>query len=788
MGTAFLLLSFEITTKKADEPPGVEPGTNVYEGYGDSQYASAANLRRADDNDAIDSSTIGNLTQKCKVNIANLFGLDYFNTTRMGGGSLSTMQVSETHAYTYFYDTRVTGEILEPVLSSVISINRDTCAVDWIANITDVSTKAAKILLAKYPDDYNATLVETFVRSDTDGPCFSPITLYKDFIITGDGCIGNYFFSDAYYESRPQDNGGPILGKTWGITKNERHHMNGHIYVLNAKTGDLLDADRLADSCESEAQGYCGVEALGRMTQVVYDEVDDATYVFAGTSNPFRRGKYTRIDNDEERFNIGILNGNREVRKGGILKRFRLYPDGTIEETWRTYGSPPALFAGDQNPYNASHVFATDDEAEQYNYHNDGLWSIPMIDLDRRHVCISGGNGLMMPAEMIITAVNATGTFNPIDGSQGYPHRTYLDWMTLFNAATTVKEQTALYNDFKQTQKDRLAAMSAVPGNRFDDYFANSFTVLDFDTGTRKWQHKRIMTDTWISLTRQLHTFSSLEPYPYQRALYLGGGGDQDYPMGGLHIMPTEGGDDYYIVAAKDGSVQIFDPDTGDVIADTKHLIGQVFGAINYGGTVDNNWNMHFNGAWHRILEFLGDIAHISKFNATTGEITVDPNPECTFPWDLCLTNGTWHSNAFLDTFDDLGGGAGQFYLNQDTELPLGAGLLFKVNVPNANIAITASREDTDERIGATGHAVLTTVNDILIATNHMGRIEFWDPVSMQKIMEIDLLPDVAGLPYHPGRLVCENGVAPAGNEIWFTCGGNFPGEGPGAFVYSYSV
>lgn len=774
-------------------PQDCEPvGSNKYEGHGDTMFAADSNLRRATQNVEINSETVEGMTQKCKINIAALFGLDFLQDIRMGGGPLSTMQLSETHAYMYIYNPNDTDE---PIVSTLIAMNRATCEIAWTRNITDVSTEAAGKLLAKFPDQYNAALVEAFERPVSDNVCFSPIALYKNYLFSGTGCTGNRLFSDDYYDSRPQANGGPILRHTWGITNDDRHWMNGQVFVFDATTGELLDADRLADSGEVEAQGYCNVDAVVRMPQIAEDE-DGTIYAVYGSSHPSRRGRYTPIDNNEERYNIAIANGNREVRKGGVLKRFKVTANNMLEETWRMYGSPLALFAGDINPMNPMEIFANDSRAEEYNFHNDGLWANPMIDMDRRQIGVSGGNGLFMPAELIIAAHTANGTVDAKTGAQGYPSRTYREWEEIYGNATSFDEMQSIYRDFVQSQKDRLAAMEAIPGNRRNEFYANSFIVVDFDTGAQKWKYTRLPSDTWIALTQQLYTFESLDPYPYLKAQYLGGGGDHDYPMGALRVVTNDDGRDYYVIAAKDGSVQSFDPVTGELISNTKTMPGQVPGGINYGGTIDENGHIYFSGAWRRLLEFLADMGHVTTYNTTTGEITVTPNPDCPNPFFVpeenppCLTADTqWFSQSLIDVFDDFGNGENALYLNQNAAVPDGAGTFLKVQVPQLVIDATAIREPANERVGTSGHVILTSVNDIVFVTNSFGSIETWNPVTMTKIQEWDVSGDVVGLPGHPGLLTCDNGVAVAGKEVWFTCGGaGFSGNGPGAFVYAFSL
>lgn len=786
---AFLALIIAPMVNHAPARPVPLQGSNEYLGLGDTPEVSLANLRRAENNAYLNSKSVLNLTLDCKIDIAGLFDLDYLKEVRFNGGPLGTMQASKEHVYGFLYNPN--GEAgTGDKISIVFAIRRSDCVVEWYTNILDVSTQAAKILAKKFPGQYDDAAIATFQRDVNDDACFGPIAVHGDYIFTGDGCTGNALFSDEYYNSRPQANGGPILGASWGVTNQERHLLNGKIYVLNRHTGKLVDADRLVDSGEVEAQGYCNPEGVTRMMTPYTDPRTGEMFMLAGVSNPGRRGKWTRIDTNETRFHIGILNGNRETRKGGVLKRFRVSPSGQLTEMWRRYGSPKALFAGDVNPFNASHVFATDDEAETMaNYHCDGLWGQRLlVDLKRNKVVVPGGNGLFMPAILIKEAHLASGTLNAVTGGQGYPLRVYREWIEAFDAVTSADEIAAVYEDFKQTQIDMIAAMVAIPGNRFIEYFANSITTLDLDTGATIWQHKRVATDTWISLSFQAFTFTHLDDY--QKSMYWGGGGDQDYPMGPLRISNPVTGEDYYMVSAKDGSTQIFHPDTGAIINDVKGVPGQVPGGINYGATSDGRF-YYTTGSYKRLIEFLSDLNHITTYNQTSGEITVLPNYNCAVPGPCDVGQGPWFSDAFVDTYNNLGGGAGRFYGELNTHIPDHANLILKLDAYTGNIAAMASRENVGvDPVIAAGHTLLTSANDVLFATNPAGLFEVWNANTMQRLWWYNATADVASLPGHTGKLAASTPMIPVGNEVW-TCAGEAGFWGNdfwGKYCYKFSV
>lgn len=780
-------------------PPEFEfPGSNVFEGYGDTAEAGNANIRRAEDNEFITSETVDDLELKCKVDIAALYNETFLFGYRFNQGRYGVVQVSETHSY---ITIGVPDTVNLSKQSKIVAINRETCEIDAVVNITDINTQAVKLIAQKYPGEYNLAEVDAFQRSVDDGLCFSPIVLFGNRIITGDGCIDPNFFRAPYYDSLPQANGGPILGKSWGITNDNRHLLAGNLYVLDATTLELLDADRVADAGEAAAFGNCNVNGIVGVPQVVADEeVDEANYIFVGTHTPTIYDAYTRLDRISARMTIGKLNGNRPTSRN-TFKRFHLYDNGTVSETWRIYDTPEPLMGGDQHPMNASVILANDTVADELNYYGSGFAYSALVDLERRQAVVTGGTAFVMPKEAAIAAFLATGTGNPQTGGFGYPNRTHTDWTRLFAAATTSAEQHSIYADFVQTQVDRETAVRLyVNTDRYDAFLADCLAVVDIDTGTIKWTKRRVATNSDASeFLFEFYLGVDFDSEEYIKAQYLGASGDHDWNLSPVHVI-GEYGPDFYALGAKDGSIQIFDPDTGAVASDTKVLTGQWTGSINTGGTIDDGGNVYFSGQWYRTLNYLSDLSHITTFNETTSEITFEDNPNCPIldgPSACVDSDYDWYSNAFIDTFDDLLNGAGAIYLNQDIAMPEGVGLLLKSPVPYAANVLAVTRDPPGQRtVGGVsmdppllGEAVLTSVNDVLIATNQFGTIQLWDATTMEPIRVLDLLPDVAVLPGHPGALSCSNGVAIAGKEIWFACGDiSLNGSGPGAFVYSYSV
>lgn len=799
-GGIFLAAMLNAKPIGAPTTPPVSPpeseGTNIFEGYGDTPEAGNANIRRAESNEFINSQTVPDLQLKCKVDVASIYNLTYLPGSQFNGGRRGMVQVSETHSYL----TLGSIDVLGFYVSYLIAINRETCAIDAVVSINDVNSQAVARLAQKYPSEYDQGAVDAFQRDPADGFCFSPIVLSGNRIITGDGCTHPGFFSDAYYDSRPQANGGPVLGKSWGVTTPERHLLGGNVYVLDATTLQLLDADRVVDAGEAEAVGNVNVNGVVGVPQVVVDdEVDEATYVVVGSHAPTIFGIWTRLDRNAARREVGKLNGNRPTNRNS-LKRFRLYDNGTIVENWRVYDTPQPLMGGDPHPMDAMLVLANDTEADELNYYGSGFAHSAAADLDRRQLIVTAGTAYLMPGEAAVAAYLARGTWNAQTGGLGYPKCTHTEWTRLFASAVTTEQQQSLYADFKQTQVNREEGLRLLLNNeRYDEVLLDSVAVLDLDDGSIKWTKRRVATNSEAAATNWVESYGvAFDSEDYVKAQYLAGSGDHDWDMAAVHVI-GDSGPDFYSLGATDGSIQILDPDTGSVVSDIKVLTGQWAGSINTGGTIDDAGNVYFSGQWHRTLNNLSDLNHITKINRTTVEIQVDENANC--PLDASSTcvdsDSLWYSNAFVDTFNDLGNGAGGVYINQEVPLPDSVGLLFSAPVPYAATALAVTRDPVGERNafpGSTdppllGEAVLTSVNDVLIATHIYGNIQFWDMTTMTPIRIIDLLPDVQAIPGHPGHVTCSSGVAVAGREVWFACGEvGLNGSGPGAFVYSYSV
>jgi len=812
-------------------------GSNEFSGLGEN--GGLDNTRSSQNNKYINSGSVVNLNLKCKFDVAALENRTFLEGVRIMG-PLSILQSDNKRVYG-FYGSLLSGNqpVQDDDISGLFAVNRADCSLAWHVKARDISTQAAKILLEKFPGEYDPVAVENFVRPEGEHTCFGPIALQGDYIFTGDGCSGNFFFTDNYYASLPQANGGPILGKTWGVTTATRHWLHGQVWVINKANGKLAAVDRVGDAGEEAAQGYVNPFIQTRMMTPFVDPVDGQTYVITTVSHGARQGKYTRIDDDESRVQIGILNENREVRKGGCIKKFLVEAQGgkiDLKEVWRYYGNPPMLFAGDTNPYNITTNFTSDEDAEQRNYHGDGIWAQrPLVDLELRQVVISGGNGLQIPAEIITAARTAMGTTDPATGAQGYPGRSYRQWYLLFNEATSVEAIEKLYQDFVQTQKDSVAAALAISGSRLEEYAATALVAIDIDTGARKWYFRKTASDTWFSLSLQAQTFSEVPLFNHFQ--YLGGGGDHDYGMGPIKIKDPATGKFFYVCLAKDGSIQAVNAASGEVLYSHKLMHSGMDGGFNYQASFDGR-HIYAGTQYTRGLDFLGDKNHDTQFNTTSGEPfftvieqfpfkkkTVDriakhivsqkpyrdlinhaitrlagegrtgwqSNHVARMPIEMPDIFGNiscnWYTNELTDTFNDKGGGAGQFYNNLESQLEFQQGTIVKIDAYTGKAVNYATRMPASGPF-PNGNALVTTVNDVVLASSQQGQFQAWDAKTLTPLWTYDVNADVTGLPGYPSPVaVVSNPPIAVGNEVWATHGEfGFWGNYPGKYLYCFDV
>ncbi len=783
----------------------------TYMGLGSDAKLSLDNLRRVE-NKCFTKKRLerGNLMVDCVFDIATqLYDAAFVEGTRVIG-PLGTLQADDKYVYGY---TGTQGNSLEslttPELSLLFAIDRSNCELEWAVDATTINTLSTQMVVEKYPTMFDIFSATEYERSPYDGNSFGPITLFDKYIVTGDGAPGNYFFTDDYYDSLPQANGGPILGKTWGITNYNRHLMHQKVYLIRKSDGELLDADFFADFGDAEGQGYCNPFAQSRMMVAFEDhQRNNQKFVLTTTSNGFRQGKWTLLDPNITRIEIGLMNGNREVKKGGRATLFRIKEkfspstgelvSATLKEVWRYYGSPRMLFEGDLNPYYRGYpgdgedsygepeYFPDDTEAEIRNFHNDGLWSQrPLVDLEYRQVVIGGGNGLQMPIEEIVAAKTADDDEETFTGASSYPNRCFRDWYLLFKQAEDEEDQRRLYDDFKYTQKKMLQNMVETYGNRIFEFAANSVIAIDLDTGELKWTHKNVVHDTWVSLLFYAQNYDVNDLPTLLQFMYVGGGGDYDY---GIGPVKTKYG---YSTFGKDGSMQLLEPRTGDVIYDQKITSGVTLGGFNYQLSSDGEYA--YGGiSFYTGLDFLADKNHCTILNEFGYPEFTEIESFSGVPSIYANSTPTWWSSEVKDPFGQLRNIPGDYLNNIQVNAAFESNTaIAKIHVPTGKV-ITMNLM---RPVNTPGSPLSVSVNDLLVTSSLSGFLYVWDADTMDLLWEYDIRPDITNpmdIDEYPGNdeaIVINSPPIVVGREIWMTFGEyNFWGNSPGKYLYKFKL
>lgn len=307
-----------------------------------------------------------------------------------------------------------------------------------------------------------------------------------------------------------------------GDANARRHLLRNTIMFLDKETGELLAVNRYADSGEDAANNWVQVQSALHMATPFLDPRDGQKYIVAGNSITRQSALYIPYDTDVNRINIGIINDNVTTQKGGRLTKFLIEESGSqvdLVEVWRFYTVPEPLEAGDTNPFDGS-TFATDFEAEHYNYHYDGVWAQrPIIDLKRRQICFPGGNGKQMPKEDIILARDPSIATAP----NSHPERNWQEWILAFNAVSdsttgSVAAQDEVFESYRQTNEDIRSALETVSASRpqaavdrYKQYLANAISCVDLDSGEFNWTWRRAPVDTWFG--RVSFTLRPVEGY-----------------------------------------------------------------------------------------------------------------------------------------------------------------------------------------------------------------------------------------------------------------------------------
>lgn len=774
---------------------------DIYEGLGDTSTTSNGNNRSAENNKYLTSDTVPQMVLKWKFDIASTIPGAGNDVTSRIVGPLSTPQADEN---TVYFQTGSNFSIATPNAvknSYIIALNRKDGTLKWKVDYFSISTQAQFMVAAKYPSEYNIPLGWT--RDETFSSAFAPIALHGNFIITGNSDDTPELKTTAYYNSVPQANGGPVLKQNWGVTNSNRHILRTSIFVLDKHTGKLVDADRYGDSGEAKAQGYCNVNCALRMTSPYYDCKLKKDFVVAGCSITLKGRTWTDRDTNATQRNIAILNGNRMVDTTRVTL-FELSSGGKLKEKWRWYGTPKKLFAGDQNPYTGA-IFATDAQAEDYNYHLDGIWSQrPLIDLERRQIAFSGSNGVSMPKEDIKAALTAPGTIDPVTGAQGYPSRNAYDWFNLYTAAsdpmTGSREQIqAVARSFYQSQRDRANAIMSLPGTRAAEYFAGAIGVVDMDTGATKWKYWKNPLDTsqvgatggWLS---NFATLSDIMKWQL-----AGDSGDLDMAIGPVHVLNKEKNLDIYVAIGKDGSMQGLNPDTGAVIWNTKFGMPANIGSANY-GTATDGVSLYQSVLNSHRQDAINSAINNVRIQETSPGVWMPYIPLSPPSPNFASVQMNWYSDQFVDRYNSLGGGTGKFYHDLGVRIPYGQNFMVKIDAATGCVLMEVPTTPPppypfDLTQTSIPNTPTTCVNDVVFSANSIGgKLVGYNSSNFHVIFEYDVFPDVSSIPNYPKPyIICDSPIIPVGREIYtgqgdvgLQLGSNV--NTPGRYFYCFEV
>lgn len=775
--------------------------SNNYLGLSDRKDYGIDSIRSTQNNNNVNSHTVGNMNLKYKYDVGSLFGLTGGLANKRIVGPQGTPQVDEDRVY---FNAG----------NKIICLDRQTGNTVWIADYIQISTEAQKKIADKYPSEYNHDIVKNYIRSGTTD--FAPITVFEDYVITGDSAnvAGNSLLPElltpAYFASRPQANGGPVLGPSYGITNNERHLLRNSIILLCKYTGKFIDSDRYSDSGEPQAQGYCNIQCILRMP-TAFKDCENKMFLIAGCSIFAYNVAHTMWDSDPNRMDIGLLNNNRPTQKGGRVTKFYINKDPvngktTLSEVWRYYPVPKMLFKGDSNPYTGE-IFQTDREAEEYNYHFDGVWGMrPTVDLSRRNVLFGTANGRQMPKEDLIAAYSAKGSYNYENGGQGYPSRSHAEWMNALSNVTSSDDIKSFTNDYRQTQLDKMNAIGKLGGTRYDKYMANSIVCLDLDTGKRKWYFRNIATDTFASFTFQLVNPAFYNPFsfppvdrlaPLMKYQYMGESNDSDYGTSVVHVKSKTSDFEIYIAAGKDGTVQGFDPDNGKLLWYTRGGWPTATGAFNYAITTDENY---VYGLVVNTETELGQNVYNIKYDPSLSppvSITLNPYPTPT---------RTWYSDYFVDNWNIFSNGTGLVYENQNIPIDSRLKYIVKIDVRTGKLVLTGLVNGNTQVQSALNGQVASVSDLLLVAGGTSGKLYAFDTKNFEPKFEYNAFADVQasytlaagdpGFPQNTGAaqlnlnyLECASSPIVAGNEMYFSGSGDtLITFSPSKYFYCFTI
>lgn len=764
---------------------------------------------RHTDNPFLDSTTVGKLQHKWRLNVGVVVPNANPNDT-IGArivGPLASLQASEDMIYVtvglYGWDTFIETDYLKE--SFILAANRSNGEKVWVANYTYMSTMAARRIAHKYPNEFNVTKVDEFYRTNEFGTGgFGPLVLTDDDIIfvaesspTHEFLTDNYFAgipdeNDPDIKGFPQANGGPIIKEGWAVDNNIRHYIRGAIIAIDAKTGEFLGADKLLDYGEGtrsdargpqdrSAQGMVGIFQGGRMPKVY--EYNNQRHVACGITmlDIPQAEYYMRTNYEVEHITIAELNGNIQRHYGG-LKDFIFTRNSSgvfFEENFRHYTMPRMLFEGDTNPFNPNEVFENDTRAGEYNYGVDGCWAQGIyVDKERGLLIHACGNGKYRPVEEILAGWNTPATCVPSLGVCSCPNCTYYQFRK--EAAETVKTPKDLQQWHKRymlTASDRQTAIDAI-SPRAREYMANAVYAVYINNGSLAWVYHHTPADSWQSVNFQFELDLTNEMPLFNQYQLLFEGGDNDYGYGPIYSEDY----DVIIVNAKDGTIEILDPDNGHLISSTRVGFPTIAGTNNYGNTLidDEMFVVSFNGD-HLGYDW-GPLYHETTLDSDGLPNVNFPDPTeegdnilfVPFPTDKAIGDGGKRKRLF----------------DPNTHVLVG------VNIRNGKITRTRSINDPDNvdpDVLNPFSLPSTSVNDvIMVPTGFDSSLRMYNARTFKKLFDFNGFEDLqaTGSNLEDRTFVYANSVAiPVGYQVFWPHGEvGFQGASKGRYVHCFEV
>lgn len=762
-------------------------------------------------NPFLDSTTVGKLQHKWRLNVGVVVPGANPNDT-VGArivGPLSSIQASEDMIYVtvglYGWDSFIEIDYLRE--SFILAANRSNGEKVWVANYTYMSTLAARRIAHSYPDEFNVSKVEQFYRSNKYGTGgFGPLVLTDDDIIfVPESSVTHEFLTDNYFagipdeddpdiKGFPQANGGPIIKEGWAVDNNIRHYIRGSIIAIDAKTGQFLGADKLVDYGEGlrtdvrgpqdrSAQGMVGIFQGGRMPKVY--NFEGQRHVACGITmlDIPQAEMYMRTNFELDQIRIAELNGNIQRHYGG-LKDFIFTRNSSgvfFEENFRRYAIPRMLFEGDTNPFDPNEVFANDTRASEYNYGVDGCWGQGIyVDQERGLLIHTCGNGKYRPVEEILAGWNALSTCLPFYGVCSCPNCSYYEFRK--EAVETVKTPKDLqqwHARFMHTAYDRQRAIDAI-SPRAREYLANSVAALYINNGSMTWVHHHTPSDTWQSVNFQFDLNLTNNEMPlFNQYQLLFEGGDDDYGYGPIYSEKY----DVIIVNAKDGSIEVLDVDTGNLISTTRTGFPTIAGTNNYGNTLIDGemFVISFNADY--LGYDWGPLYHNTTLDTTTGLPNImfpDPTKDgdnilfVPFPTDKAMGDKGKRKRSFDPN----------------------AYVLMGVDINTGKIKRTRTinnPDNIDPDIINPFTLPSTSVNDvIMVPTGFDSSLRMYNAKTLQKLFDFNGFEDLQATGSHLENrtFVYANSVAiPVGYQIFWPHGEvGFQGASKGRYVHCFEV